>query len=401
MFPVLVISLALSPAPPTDAWHSLRACLRKQIGVAGTVDVQMQRMSDDGRRQGPNEPNASLLDHIYGAGAASHAARCGGKPVEEIPAGCYTSRVGNPIKAYATGPNTYICDYDDENHIAAMWRFSDAGDVTLSQALKWARLPMCKHATLQPVGEWPVFELAHTRQQLTADTTPQKAMAQEVGRALKALPPPVDWVQRSSGWTWMSNPTGEEDPDKVERNQIATRVVCATGQKSRSAEPTVEDKIEEAVTTLLQPRANADGKAKADAFALLKANATIATERLLALLTDETPASLTNPNLLLALGRLGQPAAVEPLRRAMENSSDSTAQYAGQALGEHPSADAQKALLTALESEREPVVVAAVSGLALRKDKSTCTDLVIAQKRFPEAKSIREAVGKLRCPKTK
>ena len=107
--------------------------------------------------------------------------------------------------------------------------------------------------------------------------------------------------------------------------------------------------------------------------------------------TEETSATLTNPNLLLALGRLGEPTAVEPLRRAVENSSEATAKIAAQALAEHPHADAFSALMGMLDTGSDAVLNAVAPAVVLRKDKAACASLSTAQERAPDNKALRAA----------
>lgn len=389
MLAVLAVSLALAP-PGLDSWQSMRQCLRKRLDQQGTVDLQFQRVDDA----------AALLDHVVGKDVIQQAQKCSrARPVEDVPAQCQSNRTGTATRAYQLGPQTFVCEYDDEDHVAILWRQPDAAELSLEAVLKWVRLPACAHPALAGVGAWPLVSLSHDRQRLAADTKPEKAATSELAKKLKALPPPVDFVRRSSGWTWLSTPAADEEPDKIEQSTQGTLIACGTGHKARDSNAGLDEQLDEAIAILLAPKGGSDAKAKGEAFALLKKHAPVASDKLLAMLSEETSATLTNPNLLLALGRLGQPSSVEGLRRAVENSSDGTAKIAAQALAEHPHAEAGTALVALLESDREPTVTIAAGAVVLRKDKLACPALAAAQARAPEAKTLRDAISRLRCAK--
>jgi len=76
------------------------------------------------------------------------------------------------------------------------------------------------------------------------------------------------------------------------------------------------------------------------------------------------------------LAPMGHPDGVPPLRAAMVAGDGGLAWDAAAALGRHPDPTASDALVAALSHEASSVVQAALHGLSVRRDLSTCADLV-------------------------
>jgi len=109
--------------------------------------------------------------------------------------------------------------------------------------------------------------------------------------------------------------------------------------------------------------------AVADAAARLLERPELSRSRLVELVRAGAPGQQTQWAVRL-LARLGDPADVPLLERLVEDGSSSLAWEAAQALGEHPSVEAQEALLRAAKHADPEVAGAAAVALGTRGDEA-------------------------------
>ncbi len=134
-------------------------------------------------------------------------------------------------------------------------------------------------------------------------------------------------------------------------------------------------------------------------LALGELKAKSATDKLIGILEDREEEGVLRRYACHALGKIGDPAAIEPLRRAYGESDTLLRSYAVAALASFPGRDDVREILTAaLRDSFWRVRVSAIQGLAEMNDREAVDILLYKAKKDPEP-NVREealrAVGKI------